>query len=284
MIVRGFKSVLWVGAVGSAALSCYMVSLRVATERADLARVQGQIVDAKRDIRSLQTELGTRGRLTQLEDWNTNVLALSAPASNQFVKDGFALARLQTHEPTVEERNSEVRLASAETGAAAPAPETKPAAATAAAEPAKAKAAPDATPLPRVVQAVAAAPAQVGPSPIRRASFTTSEAPAAPEAKPAKTPVVHEAAAAAPKPAKPKVVTVASDASVKPAAPRKPKLDATAGHEPHAATRVAAADKPVTPKAAPQPTPAKPVSATAKLAHADAGAHAPSSGHRGGAQ
>ncbi|MDB5691980.1 MAG: hypothetical protein JWO81_1043, partial [Alphaproteobacteria bacterium] len=33
MIARGFKSVLWVGAVGSAALGCYMVSLRVATER-----------------------------------------------------------------------------------------------------------------------------------------------------------------------------------------------------------------------------------------------------------
>ena len=96
MIARGFKSVIWVGAVGSAALGCYMVSLRVATERADLAHVERQIVDAKRDIRSLQTELGTRGRLAQLEDWNSNVLALSAPTSNQFVKDGFALARLQT--------------------------------------------------------------------------------------------------------------------------------------------------------------------------------------------
>ena len=68
MIVRGFKSVLWVGAVGGAALSCYMVSLRVATERADLARVEHQIVDTKRDIRTLETELDTRGRLTQLED------------------------------------------------------------------------------------------------------------------------------------------------------------------------------------------------------------------------
>jgi hypothetical protein len=281
MIVRGFKSVIWVGAVGSAALSCYMVSLRVATERADLARVQHQIVDAKRDIRSLQTELGTRGRLTQLEDWNTNVLALSAPSSNQFVKDGFALARLQTHEPTVEERTSEVRLASAETGAAAP--EAKPAPATA--ESAKPKTPADATPLPRIVQAVAAAPAQAGPSPIRRASFTTSEAP---EAKPIKASTVREAAIAAPKPSKPKPTTAAdASALAKPAASRKPKLAEAAvpaGHEPHSATRLAAADKPVPPKAAPQPKPAKPGSGAAKLAHADAGAHAPSSGHRGGAQ
>ena len=33
MIARGFKSVIWVATVGSAALGCYMVSLRVATER-----------------------------------------------------------------------------------------------------------------------------------------------------------------------------------------------------------------------------------------------------------
>jgi hypothetical protein len=283
MIVRGFKSVLWVGAVGSAALSCYMVSLRVATERADLTKVQHQIVDAKRDIRSLQTELGTRGRLTQLEDWNTNVLALSAPSSNQFVKDGFALARVQTHEPTVEERTSEVRLASAETGAAAP--EAKPA--PSAAEAAKPKTAPEATPLPRIVQAVASAPVQAGPSPIRRASFTT-EAPAAPEARPARAPVVREAAAATPKPSKPKLAAGDTSAPARPAAPRKPKLAASAGDtavpakpEPR---RVAAADKPVPPKAAPQAKPTKPANGTAKLAHVDGGTHAPSSGHRGGAQ
>ena len=39
MIGRGFKSVGWVAAVGGAALGCYMLSLQVASERADLARV-----------------------------------------------------------------------------------------------------------------------------------------------------------------------------------------------------------------------------------------------------
>ena len=39
MIARGFKSVIWVATVGGAALSCYMVSLRVATERNELAKV-----------------------------------------------------------------------------------------------------------------------------------------------------------------------------------------------------------------------------------------------------
>jgi hypothetical protein len=122
MIARSFKSVLWVATVGGAALGCYMVSLKVATERADLARVERQIVTAQRDIRSLQTELGTRGRLAQLEDWNANVLALSAPAANQFLPDHLTLARLEQTEPTVEQRSAEVHMAAARTGAPAPAP------------------------------------------------------------------------------------------------------------------------------------------------------------------
>ena len=120
MIARGFKSVIWVATVGSAALGCYMVSLRVATERNELAKVERQIIEARRDIRSLQTELGTRGRMTQLEQWNAEVLALSAPSSAQFLKDEFTLARLYRNDPTVAERSAEVRLASAEAPAAKP--------------------------------------------------------------------------------------------------------------------------------------------------------------------
>ncbi|HEX8241153.1 MAG TPA: hypothetical protein VF574_15570 [Allosphingosinicella sp.] len=157
MIARGFKSVIWVATVGGAALSCYMVSLRVATERNELAKVERQIVAAKRDIRSLQTELGTRGRMTQLEQWNAEVLALSAPSSAQFLKDEFTLARLYRNDPTVADRSAEVRLASAD-AAAKPADTAKPA-------------------TPPVVQAVADRP-EPQPPMIHRASFTPSEAPA----------------------------------------------------------------------------------------------------------
>ena len=69
-MIRGFRSVGWVAAVGGAALSCYILSLQVATERSDLAKVEAKIISTKQQIRSLQTELGTRGRLTQLEQWN----------------------------------------------------------------------------------------------------------------------------------------------------------------------------------------------------------------------
>jgi hypothetical protein len=98
MSVRSFRSVFMVGGVAAAALSCYLVSLRVASERAALESVETEIVLAQRDIRLLQTEIGTRGRLAQLERWNVKVLALSAPSADQFVPDGFQLARLATPE------------------------------------------------------------------------------------------------------------------------------------------------------------------------------------------
>lgn len=94
MSARGFGSVFMVASCAGAALGCYLVSLRVASERAALEDVETQIVLAQRDIRVLQTEIGTRGRLAQLERWNVKVLALSAPSADQFLNGGFELARL----------------------------------------------------------------------------------------------------------------------------------------------------------------------------------------------
>ena len=61
-----------------------------------------KIVLAQRDIRVLQTEIGTRGRLAQLERWNVKVLALSAPSADQFLEGGFELARLAQPEHKVD--------------------------------------------------------------------------------------------------------------------------------------------------------------------------------------
>ncbi|HEX8308017.1 MAG TPA: hypothetical protein VF645_06310 [Allosphingosinicella sp.] len=204
MIARGFKSVIWVATVGGAALSCYMVSLRVATERNELEKVERQIIAAKRDIRSLQTELGTRGRMGQLEQWNAEVLALSAPSSAQFLKDEFTLARLYRNDPTVADRTAEMRLASVDTEAAGPQEPGKPA-------------------TPPAVQAVADRPQPQAPM-IHRASFTTAEAPAKP--KPAvrapADPKPGAPASARPKPApsKPEAQRTASATPAKPGADR----------------------------------------------------------------
>src|SRR3546814_16806742 len=53
-----------------------------------------EITQARRDIRSLQTEFSARSNLAQLERWNGEVLALSAPTSAQFVSSEAQLASL----------------------------------------------------------------------------------------------------------------------------------------------------------------------------------------------
>ena len=60
MSARGFGSVVWAGAVAGAALGFYLVSLRVASERAALEDVESNIAMTQRDIRTLRTEIGTR--------------------------------------------------------------------------------------------------------------------------------------------------------------------------------------------------------------------------------
>ncbi|HEX8669639.1 MAG TPA: hypothetical protein VF727_14840 [Allosphingosinicella sp.] len=226
MIARGFKSVVWVAAVGGAALSCYMVSLRVATERADLARVEREIIAAKRDIRSLQTELGTRGRLSQLEQWNAEVLALSAPSSAQFVDNAFTLARLEQHGPTVQDRVAQVQLASATTVAPAPQPEAKAAA--------------------PVLRAVAPPPAPVQPALVHRASFTAAPvaAPQPAAAKPQPSAAKPQPSAAKPQPsaAKPQPAAAKPQPTAAPAAAKAPVAVAKAEPKPKKDARPARLD------------------------------------------
>jgi hypothetical protein len=108
-----------VASCAGAALGCYLVSLRVASERAQLEDVETQIVLAQRDMRVLQTEIGTRGRLSQLERWNAGAFALSAPAADQFLKGSFELARLAQPQ---EKANFQAPVVLA----SAPAPTSKP--------------------------------------------------------------------------------------------------------------------------------------------------------------
>jgi hypothetical protein len=121
MIARGFKPVAWVAAIGAAALGCYMLSLQVAAERADLVGIERRILLTQHEIRSLHTELGTRGRLQQLEQWNAEVLALSAPVAGQFLESNVSLARFDARHRGLED-GAEIRLASAD---AAPTPPSR---------------------------------------------------------------------------------------------------------------------------------------------------------------
>jgi hypothetical protein len=162
MIARSFKSVVWVAGVGAAAIGCYMLSLQVASERADLAKVEQRIVRARQTIRDLQTELGTRGRLSQLEQWNSEVLALSAPVAGQYVENEVVLARLETRSNGELAEGAPVRMASVE-AVALPAPQVRTAAATAPAPSAAREG-------PQVRTAAAAAPVSAVAT-VRRASL-----------------------------------------------------------------------------------------------------------------
>jgi hypothetical protein len=119
MSTRSFGSLLMVASCAGAALGCYLVSLRVASERAALENVETRIVLAQRDMRMIQTEIGTRGRLSQLERWNAGAFSLSAPAATQFLEGSFELAKLTQPEHQVDFK-APVVLASAP----APAPAT----------------------------------------------------------------------------------------------------------------------------------------------------------------
>ena len=173
MIARGFKPVAWVAAVGTAALGCYMLSLQVAAERAELAGVERRIVAAQQAIRTLQTELGTRGRLQQLEQWNAEVLALSAPAAGQFLESTVSLARFDAG-PRAVQVDAPVRMASAEAAPAPPAPSPQPAVRLASAQ----------VPTPPARAALASGPAEA-PA-VRRAALAVAAAPTPASAAPAR--------------------------------------------------------------------------------------------------
>jgi hypothetical protein len=220
MMARGFKPVGWVAAVAGAALSCYMLSLRVASERAELAGIERQIIATKQNLRTLQTELGTRGRMAQLEQWNAEVLALAAPASAQFLDNEVTLARFDQGEKPIEERARVVMAAEVETQ---PKPREVP----------LIQASAPAQPKPnrevRLVEASApvAQPRQVL---VRKASFAPAEPKLKPLVKQASlTPAEHKAQPSAKRPsepvAKPKPVLAATKARPEPAtkAPAKPK-------------------------------------------------------------
>jgi hypothetical protein len=92
MIAQRFRPIGWVAGVAVAACALYMISLQVASERGKLEAIDRKIASTKREIRQLQTEVGTRASLRQLERWNGEVLALSAPTAGQYLSGEASLA------------------------------------------------------------------------------------------------------------------------------------------------------------------------------------------------
>lgn len=98
MIAQRFRPVGWVAGIALAATALYLVSLQVANERGRLEEIDRKIAQTRREIRQLQTEMGTRASLRQLERWNGEVLALSAPQAQQYLSGEAALDTLDRAE------------------------------------------------------------------------------------------------------------------------------------------------------------------------------------------
>lgn len=129
MIAHRFRPVVWVVGCAFAATALYTVSLSVAAERARLEKVDRQIANTQNEIRQLQTELGTRASLRQLERWNNEVLALGAPKAGQFRATETALQTLDGGIlPASFGAPAPVMVAAATVPAPAPANMTQPAA------------------------------------------------------------------------------------------------------------------------------------------------------------
>lgn len=88
------KGLGWFASCTAIVLGFYLVSLQVASERGKLDVLNGRIRTAERDIRALETEFDTRANLQQLERWNGDILALSAPIAGQFLRNEAQLASL----------------------------------------------------------------------------------------------------------------------------------------------------------------------------------------------
>jgi hypothetical protein len=91
---RHLANIAFMATALSVALGSYLVSARVAAERAAVEGLKGAIQADMEDMQGLEAELRIRSRLPQLERWNREVLALQAPQAGQFARDSLHLAAL----------------------------------------------------------------------------------------------------------------------------------------------------------------------------------------------
>lgn len=114
-----FRGLGWFASCVGMVLGFYLVSIQVAAERNKLDALNGRIRTAERDVRALETEFDTRANMQQLERWNGDILALSAPVAAQFVRGEAQLAGVR-FDAVVPAPGGEVKTAALVVPAAAP--------------------------------------------------------------------------------------------------------------------------------------------------------------------
>lgn len=100
LAMKRLKNLGWLALVFLVAILLYPLSLNVAATHSDLARVDRQILETKREISFLQAELRTRASVQQLAEWNDLLYGYEPPTAEQFIEGEAALASLGGHAPT----------------------------------------------------------------------------------------------------------------------------------------------------------------------------------------
>lgn len=100
--IKRLQNILWIIIVAFGALTAYLISLRVSTERNAAEALDRRIQQVRSDIRYLEIEYEARTNMRQLEQWNAEVYRYTAPQSAQYLPDERALAHLDHVEPNGE--------------------------------------------------------------------------------------------------------------------------------------------------------------------------------------
>ncbi len=100
--IKRLQSIMWILVVAAGALTAYLISLRVATERNEVRHLIDQVRWTRSDIRYLEAEFGARASMRQLSAWNQNDLRLYVPGPMQYLPNERALANLDRIAPAGE--------------------------------------------------------------------------------------------------------------------------------------------------------------------------------------
>jgi len=97
--IKRLQSIMWILVVAAGALTAYLISLRVATERNAVHHMIDQIRWTRAEIRYLEAEFGARASMRQLAAWNHNDLRLYVPGPDQYLASERELANLDRIAP-----------------------------------------------------------------------------------------------------------------------------------------------------------------------------------------
>lgn len=98
--IKRLQSIMWILVIAVGALSAYLVSLRVATERNAVASMERQIYATRSNIRYLEVEFSARSSMRQLAAWNAQDIKYSVPGAGQYLSSERQLATLDSVEPS----------------------------------------------------------------------------------------------------------------------------------------------------------------------------------------